>query len=711
MAEKPAPAAVDIRDVQVIKEDRTFIVSDKFGDMPEGNTAALGLYHDDTRFLSRFEVAVNDLKPLLLHSSTERNYSQNVELAYPMSMMDPSGFERKENLSLHRYRVLGGSMFERLRVHNFGRKPLSARVTLDFDADFRDLFEVRGLAREQRGQMQPAKVEHNQVVLSYRGLDGETRSTTLRFSPAPDELTESHAEFIVQAQPGVEVELAIEITPAVGRDTPDRLPMGQAEDRLGRDYTNWRKQCTRFRTSHPQLSEFLDRAILDIRMLISSGENGTHYIDAGIPWYSTLFGRDSLITAYQAITVNPDLAWGTLRGLAALQGKEENEWREEEPGKILHEVRLGELARCNEIPHTPYYGSIDSTPLWLILLSSAYSWTADLDSVKELWPNALAALEWIDTYGDLDGDGYLEYQKRSARGLDNQGWKDSFDAVLYEDGTRAKPPIALVEVQGYAYQAKLGMARLAEELGEIDLAQRLQQQAADLKERFNRDFWVEETNYFALALDGDKKPVPTISSNPGHCLWSEIVDEEKAPRVAHRLLSPRLSSGWGIRTLADKQPAFDPLGYHTGSIWPHDNSLIIHGLKRYGFDTEAQRVMDQLALAGSFFPLGRFPELFCGYSAEEVPVPVQYPVACRPQAWASGAPLLMVRSYAGLTADAPEKRLYVVRPRLPIWLSSVEILGMRVGDARIDITFTNHDGVTATQIPRKEGDLEVLIRQ
>jgi glycogen debranching enzyme len=582
---------------------------------------------------------------------------------------------------------------------------------VEFGADFRDLFEVRGFERDRRGQMQQATVDRHQVVLSYRGLDGVVRTTTLRFSPAPGELTESRAVFDLEIEPDVEVEVAIEITPATGPDAPSRRPMKEAEDRLSREYTSWKKQCTRFKTSHPQLSAFLDRAILDIKMLTSSGDNGTAYLDAGIPWYSTLFGRDSLITAYQAITVNPGLAWGTLRGLAALQGKEENEWREEEPGKILHEVRRGELATCGEIPHTPYYGSVDATPLWLVVLASAYAWTADLDSVKELWPNALAALEWIDKYGDTDGDGYVEYEKRSERGLDNQGWKDSFDAISFPDGTIAKPPIALVEVQGYVYQAKVGMARLARELADVELADRLEREAEDLKERFNRDFWMEYEGFYALALDGEKNKVPTITSNPGHCLWSEIVDEEKGRKLARKLLSSALSGGWGIRTLADRQKVFDPIGYHTGTVWPHDNSIIAHGLKRYGFDAEAQKVMDQLALAGSFFLYGRFPELFCGYAIADVPVPVQYPVACRPQAWASGTPLLMVRSYAGLSADAPNNRLWIVRPRLPDWLQRVDIQGMWVGDARVDIAFTNNNGVTATEIPRKEGDLEVLIRQ
>jgi glycogen debranching enzyme len=372
---------------------------------------------------------------------------------------------------------------------------------------------------------------------------------------------------------------------------------------------------------------------------------------------------------------------------------------------------VGELARAGEIPHTPYYGSVDSTPLWLIVLHDAYRWTGDLDAVKELWPNVLAALRWIDEYGDLDGDGYVEYRRRSPGGLDNQGWKDSGDAIVHPDGTRAEPPIALVEVQGYVYRAKRSVARLAADLEERDLAEHLEREAADLRERFNRDFWLETPGFYALALDGDKRPIDTITSNPGHCLWSGIVNEERAAKVVRRLLSPGMSSGWGIRTLAAKQAPYDPIGYHTGTVWPHDNALIAHGMRRYGFDREARSVLDGLVAAGAFFPYARFPELFCGFSSEEVPVPVQYPVACRPQAWASAAPLLMVRTYAGLSADAPRGVLYIDRPRLPAWLHRMEILGMQVGEARIDLVFTNNEGVTATEVPRKEGDLEVLIRQ
>jgi glycogen debranching enzyme len=704
-------AAVDIRDVQVIKHDRTFLLTDRWGNVPELNTAALGLYHRDTRFLSRLDLTLNDARPLLLHSSTERNYSQIIELVLPLQVNDLSGRARTENVSLSLQRVLAETLSERIRVANFGKRRHDVRLRLGFGADFLDLFEVRGMERKERGQVQPPAVEHNQVVLSYRGLDGVARSTTLRFSPMPAALTDREALFELSLDDGSEAEIVLEIIPRVGAEAPVRRAIRDAKEALEHEYSQWRKHCTRFRSGDSALSRFLDRAVLDLRMMHATDDEGTPYLDAGVPWFSALFGRDSLITAYEALGVNPGLSWAVLRGLAARQGTADDAWRDEEPGKILHELRVGEMAGAGEVPHTPYYGSVDATPLWLSTFASAYAWTGDLDAVRELWPAALACLQWIDSHGDLDADGYVEYRRRSPVGLDNQGWKDSFDAVVHPDGELAQPPIALVEVQGYVYDAKRRTAALARSLGENDLAERLEQEATSLKDRFNRDFWMEGESYYALALDGSKRQVTTITSNPGQALWSGIVDADKAPRVARKLLSSQLSTGWGIRTLGARQRAYDPVGYHTGTVWPHDNALIAHGLKRYGLDRESMKVIDQLMAAGSHFALARYPELFCGYSIEEVPLPVEYPVACRPQAWASGAPLLMLRSYGGISADAPNGVLYIVRPRLPAWLTEIDLVGMRVGKARVDLTFTNRDGVTAVQVQRKEGDLDILIRQ
>jgi glycogen debranching enzyme len=707
MAARPraTPRPLDIRDVQTIKHDRVFLLTDRYGDIPAGNTAALGLYFRDTRFLSRYELTVDGMRPTYLHSEVDRNYSMLVETTLPVISVDPSGVRTPKNLSISRHRWLEHGMHETIKVQNFGGERRRVALRLAFGADFLDLFEVRGLRRRQRGQMAAPVVREGSVTFRYDGLDGVTRQLEIAFEPHPRRLTASSATFAFRIDPKSSATVEVSVRPRVG----EHEPLARTHAELERDYSAWRRACTRFRASNPQLQRYLDRAILDLRMM-QTDMDGTPAIDAGVPWFSTLFGRDALITAYQALGVDPHLAKGTLAMLARYQGERVDDWREEEPGKILHELRVGELAGTGEIPHTPYYGSIDATPLWLVVYGRVWSWTADRAFAERLWPNALRALEWIDRYGDRDGDGYVEYIRRSPAGLDNQGWKDSRDGIVHADGTLPEPPIALVEVQGYVYDAWVQVARVARALGHRDVAEELERKAAALKERFNSDFWMPEEGTYAVALDGQKRQVRSVTSNPGHCLWSRIVDPARAPKVVRRLLARDMATGWGIRTLSAKNPAYDPIGYHTGSVWPHDNSIIAHGMKIMGFDDAANRVIDQLALCGAFFPAGRFPELFCGFSREEVPVPVEYPVACRPQAWATGATLLMVRSYGGISADAPNRTLFIVRPTLPTWLSRQEIIGMRVGDARLDLAFHAHEGATGCQVLRKEGDLDVLIR-
>jgi glycogen debranching enzyme len=678
----------DIRGVQVIKHDRAFFASDRFGQVPAENRAGLGLYVRDARFLSRLELGLEELDPILLHSSAELNYKQSVVLAYPL----PAG-----HLSVARTRVMSDSLIEQIEVTIHSSPATTVHMCLDFGSDFLDVREVLGNARDraQPGQEQPPQAGRNSVVLGCRGADGWVRTTTIRFSPAPESLTPSRATFVFVLEPGKGFGLTLEVTPELGSGRPPRRAYREAELRLEQLYTGWRKRCTRFRTGSNRVSRILDRSILDLRMLLSEDEQAGQQLDAGLPWNAALFGRDSLIAAYESLGLNPDLAWAVLRRLAALQGTREDPRTGEQPGKIVREVRTGELAAAGEFPDRSY-SSVDTTPLWLVLLTYAYSWTADLAVVRSLWPNALAALAWIDRYGD----GYVECEA------------DSPDrAVVYPDGSPVAGSVALVEVQGYVYQAKDRLSVLAEAMGEAELAARLRREAAGLKARFNRDFWMEELAYPAPALDGDGRQVATIASTPGHCLWSGILDDEKSARVAHMLLGPGLSSGWGIRTLAAKQAGFDPMGRHTGSVWPHDNALIAHGLKLSGFDVLAAKATDQLWAAGSHFSLGRLPELFCGFSREEVPVPVEHPMACRPQASAAAAPLLMLRSCLGMSADAPNGVLSIVRPLLPAWVDRIEMIGMRAGQARVDLAFSQRDGVTAVQVVRKEGDVDVVMRQ
>lgn len=702
---KRADEPLDIRDAQTIKHDRIFMLCDRFGDVPPGNTAALGLYFMDTRFLSCWQLLIDGTRPVYLHSEAARNYSMLIETTLPLSRVDPDGGETRENASVSRHRWLERGLRETIKLRNFGRRKRRLRVEIRFEADFLDLFEVRGARRPKRGEMLDPQVGPASVILGYEGLDGVRRTLEVGFDPAPKRLSSDRAVFDVTIAPQSLATIEVRVVPRAG----DAEPAAIGYEGLEREYSAWRHLCTRFSVSNGQFQRYLERAVVDLRMM-QTEIDGTPAIDAGVPWFSTLFGRDSLVTAYQTLGVVPELAKGTLRTLARAQGTKVDTWRDEEPGKILHEIRNGELAACGEIPHTPYYGSVDATPLWLVVYGYIWTWTGDREFAEEMWPAALRALEWIDRYGDADGDGYVEYRRRSARGLDNQGWKDSRDGILHADGSLPEPPIALCEVQGYVYDAKRRLARVARALGHEDLARDLEQRAEDLKRRFNEDFWMPDEGYYAVALDGAKRQVGSITSNPGHCLWSRIVDDDRAPRVARRLLSPELSSGWGIRTLSARNPAFDPIGYHTGSVWPHDNALVAHGLKLYGLDEESNRLIDQLAAAGSFFRESRFPELFCGFSREDVPVPVEYPVACRPQAWATGAALLMMRSYGGITADAPSKTLSIVRPKLPAWLDRADLVGLRVGDARVDLSYSSQRGVTAVQVLRKDGDLDVVVR-
>lgn len=701
------PFASDLREAQVIKHGPSFLLTDRRGDVHDHPaSAAYGLYHHDTRHLSRLELEVDGLRPMLLYSSVDKGYSQVTELGYPLIGVDPNGLERRESVSISRTRLIADALLERIEVVNRGREPRVVRLTFGFDADFADVFEVRGHRRRAHGQPQPVRTDRHAVTFAYRGADGLVRATTLRFSPAPHRLTERSAELSLPVGPGESADVGLEIVPQRGATPPPRRAFREVRQDLERDYTKWRKSCTRFRTSNPLFSQFLSRGIRDLRMLTSHDGQGRPALEAGVPWFSATFGRDSLITAYEFLPVNPALAWQALRRLAAHQGRRSDPSRGEEPGKIPHELRVGELASAGEVGGAPNYGSVDSTPLWLTMLGQAYAWTADLAAARELWPNALAALEWAERHGDVDGDGYVE-----CAGPDDRGWKDSRDAITGADGLLPEGPIALVEVQGYLYMAKTGLARVARALGDAALGERLAREAAELKERFNRDFWVEELGFYALALDGRKRPVATAASNAGQALWTGIVAPERAERVARRLRGNGLSCGWGIRTLARAHPSYDPMSYHSGSVWPHDTALIAHGLKLSGRDIEAIEVADELAAAGAGFPLGRFPELFCGFSSRELPEPIAYPGACRPQAWAAGAPMLLLRTYTGLAADAPARELSIIRPRLPQWLDRVEILGMRVGESRVDLVFTRTGAGTAVHVPRKEGEVEVVIRR
>ena len=673
-------------------------------------------------------------------------------------------------LGVARDRLIGGDGFEeRIRIVNHAGRPLSVPIDLELGADDADIFEVRGYPRADRGTLLPVAITPSRATFRYDGLDGRRRSTYVAFSepaaafgpidPHSDDETQAGGSirfrWDIQLAAGERRELRWTIWASVAptpdaaggdRDGPDvhavRNRAGHGADAVDTDgdpgrpaarvdgsaalfpepprispddgasaYHAWGRGTTAIQTDHELFNLTLNRSLADLRLLINDGPaEGQRYVSAGVPWFTTLFGRDSLIASFQALAFRPQIAMETLEVLAAYQATELDDWRDAEPGKILHELRTGEMAGAGELPHTPYYGSIDSTPLWLILLAATYDWTGDDGFVDRLWPNAIRALEWIDRYGDRDGDGFVEYERRSERGLVNQGWKDSGDAIRDRNGRFPTMPIALAEVQGYVFDAKRRMARLASARGDEALATRLRDEAEALRGRFEEAFWVEDQRYYAMALDGEKRHLDAIGSNAGHCLWSGIVSPSRGRDVADRLLNPTMFSGWGIRTYADDQPGFNPIGYHTGSVWPHDTSLIAAGLKRYGFDDESNRLVGHVFQAAQHFADYRLPELFCGFDRDQSALPVPYPVACSPQAWAAGASFLFVETMLGLRANAGARELELRHPNLPDWLGKVTLTNLRVGDASVDLLFHRWRGTTSAEVLRKVGDVSVTIR-
>jgi glycogen debranching enzyme len=494
-----------------------------------------------------------------------------------------------------------------------------------------------------------------------------------------------------------------------GKEPPAK-EFDSAVHELRRSYEGWERECTEIVTDNEVFNELLKRGLRDIRALYTRTDGGG-IVAAGIPWYVTTFGRDALISGHQMLTVNPRPAREAMEILARYQGKVHDDWRDEQPGKILHEIRQGELARSGIVPHTPYYGSVDATPWFLLVYAQHFRWTGDIDFAKRLMPAATAALEWIDRDGDLDGDGFVEFQSRSPEGIRNQGWKDSWDSVVHVDGSLAEPPIALVEVQAYVYIAKLRVAEVFDALGMAQEAGRLRAQAAELRRRFNEVFWMEDEKYFAGALDRDKRQVRTVVSNPGHALYCDIADPDKAQHLARRLLAPDMFSGWGIRTMSKQAAAYNPMSYHNGSVWPHDNAFIAAGLKRYGFVKETERVATALFDAAIHADYMRLPELFCGFTRRSPNRPVSYPVACSPQAWAAGAPFLILQAMLGISARADENLLTVNKPHLPDWLNTVELRNLRVGGSRIKLMFRREGTITGFSLLDRDGDVRVIMEE
>jgi glycogen debranching enzyme len=657
--------------VQIL-DGNTFVVSDARGDIEASATEPTGLFSFDTRFLSRWVLTIDGHRLTAL-STDDLHYFETKFFLVPGT----GTVYVDSKVSVIRQRSVGDGFREQLTVLNHDNEPVELTVRIDADCDFADLFEVKD-ALEKKGTY-AQRVEQHQLVLTY---ERETfrRATTVS-TTEPADVDEHGLQFTARIEPHGSWSTELLVAPAMtGPDGRDLRPKSTAEQKprpeMIDDLEDWFARAPKVRCDWGSLASTYQRSLVDLAALrFAPAVAGAHSLPAaGLPWFMTMFGRDSILTSLQALPFTPELAATTLRVLGDWQGIRVDDFRDEDPGRILHEVRYGELTAFQERPHSPYYGNADATPLYVVLLDEYERWTGDADLVREFEQEARAALRWIDEYADLQGNGYISYQRRNAdTGLENQCWKDSWDSISYRDGRLPGFPRATCELQGYAYDAKVRGARLAREFwNDPTYADELERQAADLKFRFNRDFWISDRQYYALALDADGAHVDALSSNIGHLLWSGIVDDDKAPAVVGHLMGPKLYSGWGVRTLAEGEARYNPVGYHVGTVWPFDNSFIAWGLRRYGYKAEAARIAGGILDAAQFFD-GRLPEAFGGYERTQTKYPVQYPTACSPQAWSTGAPLLALRTMLGLE---PVGEHLIVDPALPVGIGDIAVLNI-----------------------------------
>ncbi len=696
--------------IEVLKQGDTFGLFDRYGDIQASRSGSQGLYHEGTRFLSRFELTINGVRPLLLSSTVkEDNVELNVDLMSP-SMTHEGRVEIPCGaLHLSRTRFLWqGLCFERLRVRNYSSLPVPVRLSFFVDADFADLFEVRGTKRTRRGHRLETVTSKEGVSLGYEGLDRVERRVTVCCEPAPTAVQpgEVRCDRLVSAGEVAQWDLTIscEIDRRIRGDRSYERAFAEVERAL---HAARADDCL-IVTSNDRFNAWLNRSLADLHMMVSDTPDGP-YPYAGVPWFSTPFGRDGLITAFEFLWVNPGIARGVLAYLAATQAKECIPEQDAEIGKILHEARKGEMAALKEIPYGQYYGSIDATPLFIMLAGAYYERTGDGVFISQIWPNIERALQWIDHAGDFDADGFVEYSRRSKGGLIHQGWKDSQDAVFHADGRPAEGPIALCEVQGYVFAAKRHAARLALALGQAEQSSRLLKEADVLRAQFDRSFWCDDLSSYALALDGFKRPCRVRTSNAGHCLWTGIADYKHGMRLARTLMAEEFFSGWGVRTVAETEACFNPMAYHNGSIWPHDNALIAAGMASYGFKEGALKILCGLFDASLFLDLYRLPELLCGFSRRSGEGPTLYPVACSPQTWSSVALFLLLQSCLGLRIEAPRARLAFSQPVLPAFLEHMEVKNLRIGDATVDLSLERHAQDVGITILRREGRVEVVV--